>query len=276
MGLLRTVNEDSLLELQQDNVFVVADGMGGYGGGREASLTAVSSIREFFERSRACGPAEWPVVAGHAGDLNGERLVSAVRFAHNQIRQRIRTEDLPAETGTTVVALHYAPPHVYVANVGDSRCYSFQDGACRQVTRDHTVVSELLDRYGRGAARLIDLESYQHVLTRALGGSSQGELEVDLNLVRGQPGDTFLLCSDGLTLHVTDQELTAHATSGDDPEVVCRKLIDLANARGGQDNITALVFKVPCDGEDLDDDEPTEEFCIVDDDDPDMIDSVPD
>ncbi|MCC7104945.1 MAG: GAF domain-containing protein [Chloroflexi bacterium] len=236
-GRRRKVNEDwcGWSEPRTDDertrngwLFVVADGVGAYGTGQEASQIAGAAILASYAASQR---AELP-----------ERLERAVQDANRALWERRRHyvrlgQSLPVMTTVLVGAV--LGSRVVLANVGDCRGYLLHGGRLRQITRDHTWVSE---QVALGAIRPEDAASHPrgHVLTRSLG--QYQAVEVDLFETRFAPGDRILLCSDGLTRHVSDGELS-EMVSTLDPLTATRRLVDLANARGGQDNITVGVVE---------------------------------
>jgi protein phosphatase len=142
--------------------------------------------------------------------------------------------------GTTLVSVLVLEGRAALAHVGDSRAYLVRGGRIRQLTDDHSVVGELLRRreISEDAARE---HPHRHVLTRALG--VRPVVEPDLAELSPEPDDVFVLCSDGLTLHVADHEIAEHVVGAEDPDACVETLVDLANARGGDDNITVLVLR---------------------------------
>jgi protein phosphatase len=142
--------------------------------------------------------------------------------------------------GTTVVSLLAAGGRVALAHVGDSRAYLVRDGRIRQLTDDHSVVGELVRR--REITELDAREHpHRHVLTRAVG--VRREVAPDLAELTSSPGDLFVLCSDGLTGLVRDEEIAEAASTGTDLDAICAQLVDLANERGGEDNITVVLVR---------------------------------
>jgi protein phosphatase len=205
-------------------LFVVADGMGGHAGGREASTMAVSTVSE-------------AVLAGEtAPEL---RLQSALRLANGRIWERAR-DGGPDTMGTTCTALLFRGGEAYLGHVGDSRAYVLERGVLRQLTTDHTLVEEL-----RHGGALSDAEARVHprrnALTRALGISE----EVDADIRRLGPlrrGTRFLLCSDGIApIPLTE---IAEVLRREEPVAACRTLVARAAEKGGTDNATALAIYV--------------------------------
>jgi len=235
-GQERDENQDSLVvvELEWGTALVVADGMGGHKGGSVASQTAVAVIREFIENAsvdlsdpEACQRLLW------------EALVQA----NTAVYDKSLTDEKLGGMGTTVVIALLVGDLAYVAHVGDSRLYYFQDYLPAQVTTDHTTVQELLNRDIINLAQARN-HPEAHKLSRAVG--IRPEVDPD---VRGEPvrliqGDVLLLCSDGLTDIVEDQEI-ADIVCSQLPQDACETLISLANERGAPDNVTIITANVP-------------------------------
>ncbi|MCU0514166.1 MAG: Stp1/IreP family PP2C-type Ser/Thr phosphatase [Anaerolineae bacterium] len=240
-GRVRQNNEDSIHLWGDDGyvLAVVADGMGGAAAGEEASRIAVETIQEMMVNSRYRKPDDYSSV--DSSDL-AEKLETAVRQANLSILKRASHRPELKGMGTTLTMAFARRSEVVIAHVGDSRAYLVdgQDGSITQITSDHTFVQALVD-----AGHIKPEEARDHpmgnVLYRALGQSS----EVDIDLVSDvymQPGDRLVLCSDGLTLHVRTPEIATIAMSEQDPVIISSELIDLANLRGGKDNISVIVI----------------------------------
>lgn len=226
VGLRRKGNEDRYALSPELGFYLVADGMGGHTAGQVASeLAADASVRAL------------EALQGAASSLS-ERLRAAVTSANRTIFQTAQQQPEYAGMGTTVVAILSDGNRAALAHVGDSRAYLVRSGRIRQLTDDHSIVGELLRRneISETAARE---HPHRHVLTRALG--VRETVEPDLAEITPQSGDLFVLCSDGLTGHVQDEEICKLVTDSDDQQESCAKLIDLANQRGGLDNITVVI-----------------------------------
>jgi serine/threonine protein phosphatase PrpC len=226
-GRRRVHNEDVFL--CDPPLYAVADGMGGAQAGEVASKLAVAAL------------AEHP--HGH-GPVGEDAVVTLVREANRRIFRRSVEDPAAAGMGTTVtVALvDEDAGTAAIGHVGDSRAYRIRDGVLEQLTTDHSVVAELVR-----AGRLTEEEALEHpyrsAITRALG--TEEEVDVDTFTVLLQPGDTYLLCSDGLTSMMRDEEILGLASAhGDDLDALADALIDAANAAGGDDNITVVLFEI--------------------------------
>ena len=239
VGKLRDHNEDSFLVESAAGLYVVCDGMGGHAGGEVASSIAVETINDFIHNQKE---GDWPF--GHDGDQaeSGERLRNAALLANQRITEHIEKEPWLARMGTTMVSALVEPDGTsWVANIGDSRAYLWRDGSLRQITSDHSWVNEQVQR-GVLSSEEAAAHPLKNVITRALG--ARDKLPVDLMEEHLQPGDGLLLCSDGLTGMVADKVI--EAILGDTsltPEAACRRLVDAANANGGEDNITVVLVR---------------------------------
>ena len=227
-GHKRRANEDSLLSMPERSLFAVADGMGGYHGGAVASSLAVESLRESFERERFLGDlrSEKPI------PRRAHELASAVLQANWAVFQAARRDPRLSQMGTTLVSARFSPnkQRVYIANVGDSRCYRLRGGKLRQLTTDQTM--RLIGLHGPGANDLL----------QAIGVTS--DLAIDLLVDKPQPNDIYLLCSDGLPKMVSDEDIERLLIQETDLEAAVYGLIERANDHGGKDNVTVVLIKV--------------------------------
>ncbi|CAM3837943.1 Stp1/IreP family PP2C-type Ser/Thr phosphatase [Alicyclobacillus pomorum] len=236
IGLVRQVNQDCYsvhTELTPWQLLVVADGMGGASAGEVASRMAADAVSQFVR-------AEIERLSDSPADL----LLHAVHEANRKIWDAAKSVDEYVGMGTTLVAALYNHEQVIFVHVGDSRGYICRGQELRQVTRDHSLVAELVRR-----GQLTEEEAQRHpqrnIVTRSLGTAEHSEPDVDI--IQWSPGDTLLLCTDGLSNLVTQQELASlleplgQATSDEEVEAVADQLIRLALERGGPDNITLVL-----------------------------------
>lgn len=254
VGLQREHNEDSFIVLKEYDLFVVADGMGGHRAGDVASKLATDTISEFF-RSTASEDVTWPFHFDQNLSEEENRLLTGIRVANKQIFDRsTRSRDCHG-MGTTVVGAMYSPRRnrMYIGHVGDSRCYRVRSGQIAQLTRDHSLINDYLQA-------MPDLSEEQknelpkNVITRALG--MQDQVVVDLQHDEPREGDVYVLCSDGLSGMLSDDEIQDILSSHADIREGCKRLIHLANEHGGEDNITAVIIRIEREPEsetDLDD-----------------------
>ena len=252
VGRKRKSNEDSYAISEEHNLFIVADGMGGHAAGEVASRLAVESIERHISGS---DPRKEPTVpasfrssgkAEAAMAVPARRVLNAIRLANQEIVRSVRKDVSMRGMGTTVVIAYIHGTRAFIGSVGDSRAYLVRSGAIRQLTFDHTFVNEQVR-----AGALSSSEARQHparnILTRAVG--SQEDVEPDLVEQELRSGDWLLLCSDGLTTMVDDGDiLKTILTHHDDPQAGCRALIDLANERGGDDNVTVVLARAVTSG----------------------------
>jgi protein phosphatase len=228
-GRRRRRNEDSLLVLEDHHLFVVADGMGGHAGGDVASQLAVDIIGEAFRKNLFEGEPYEDV------PRRGAELALAIQMANKAIYDCSRTDAGYAGMGTTVVSARFSPKkqRVYIGHVGDSRAYRLRSGALTQLTTDHTMAAEGMT--GPLAAHL----------NRAVG--ILPGVKVDLIIARPLPNDVYLLCSDGLTKMVAEEEIErvlVAASAASDLDRAVSQLVEQANAAGGRDNITVILVQV--------------------------------
>lgn len=225
-GLRRKHNEDSVLSREDDGLFVVADGMGGYHGGEIASSLAVSTIERAFVTKTFDGPLD------DAIPRRASELVQAIQMANEAILQRAEADTQLTGMGTTICAARFSAhkQRLYVGHVGDSRVYCFRNGELGQMTSDHTMRDRGVT--GEGAAHL----------SRAVG--VWPVVPIDVVFGKPQPGDVYVLCSDGLTKMVTDEDIRSVLASSTSPAAAAAALVDAANAHGGKDNVSVIVVRV--------------------------------
>ena len=229
VGRQRTSNQDccGMAVSPEDGarLWIVADGMGGHAGGEIASRVAVDAAKAAFARGD--------------GALAG-RLRDAIAVANRAVLEAAQRDRALAGMGTTAVALAAAGESLCVANVGDSRAYRLRRGRIEQLTRDHSVVAELVRR-GHISEDEAMMHPRRHEVMRSLG--FEWDLDVDVDPVESSAGDCFVLCSDGLSGVVDDAEIAALCAKRR-PSDAARALGDAANARGGPDNITVQVIRI--------------------------------
>jgi len=235
VGLKRGHNEDNFLINEELNLFVVADGMGGHAGGEYASAIAVNTVEEIVS-SMAVGGDE----VDDPIELTRQKLTHAIRLSGRRIFEKAREQTEFHGMGTTVVVVLVENGNAFVAHVGDSRVYLLRDGAIEQVTEDHSLIAEKI-RHGLITPEEAKNHRMRNVITRSLG--YQEDVEVDLTVRAIRRGDQYLLCSDGLSGHVEDEEM-ANLLLSNSPQNAARKLVVLACDRGGDDNITTVIARV--------------------------------
>jgi len=242
VGLLREHNEDSFALLPAHELFIVADGMGGHRAGEVASQLATSTVTAFFD-STMREDATWPFHYDPALSVEENRLVTSIKVANRSIYEEGARAADHRGMGTTFVGLLVARQtnRVFVGHVGDSRCYRVRDGEITLLTQDHSLINEYIRTMPDLPAAQRD-ELPRNVITRALGMNDV--VLVDLLADAAREDDIYVLCSDGLSGMISDDEILDVVTLHEDPEVACRALIAMANDHGGEDNITAVVIRL--------------------------------
>lgn len=230
-GKVRPINEDRYLVPEEgDSIVLVADGMGGHKAGEVASETAAQTIR-------ACA------VKMRGREISIKTALKWVRQA-NQIIYRMANEKPECMgMGTTMTFLYFMDKHALLAHVGDSRCYRIRDGRIMQLTKDHSLVAELV-RIGEITPEQARNHPYRNIITRALG--TDDYVAVDAQDIPVEENDVYLLCSDGLSNYLEEDELL-HAVQNQPSDALCDHLVQIALDRGGRDNIT--VVAAYCGGE---------------------------
>lgn len=223
-GRVRRRNEDSFV--LDPPLFAVADGMGGAQAGEVASRLAAAAFREYHDADRL---------------EPEERVAAIVQEANRRIYERARSDSEVSGMGTTVTAALLTGGRVAIAHVGDSRGYRIREGALEQLTEDHSLVADLM-RSGRLTPEEAEAHPQRSVITRALG--TDPEVDIDTLVVDAEPGDLFLLCSDGLTTMVSDEDILRIVAEADTLDASARELVRTANSGGGEDNITVVLFAV--------------------------------
>jgi protein phosphatase len=239
VGMKRNHNEDNLLLLPEERLFVVADGMGGHSSGEIASKIAVEEVAEFFRMTSQDLEITWPYKMDKQKNYDENRLATGVKLANMRIFEKAAAEQKYKGMGTTIVTIYFAKDsEVVVAHVGDSRVYFFRDNTLRQITEDHSLLNDYLK-----AKKLTpeEIEAFPHknVIVRALG--MKDTVNVDINRVEPKDGDIYLLCSDGLSGMVPDKQIEQILQSQTNLDKACAQLIDAANANGGNDNVTCVL-----------------------------------
>ncbi|MEP6589939.1 MAG: protein phosphatase 2C domain-containing protein [Gemmatimonadota bacterium] len=219
-------------------IMLVADGVGGSAAGAEASQLAAESVMRYVASTLRCYHA-----AGSANEGEFEAaLQSAATEAHTAVRTEATALTVPGGMATTLTLAIVIWPWVYVVQVGDSRCYQFVPGKLRQVTRDQTMAQSLVDQGVLSADKAANTP-FSNVLTSAIGGETSTPEVTRLDI--HDRDSVVLLCSDGLTKHVTDDEIASHLEAMTSSEQACHALLELALDRGGSDNITIVVATAP-------------------------------
>jgi protein phosphatase len=226
VGRLRSVNEDSVLTASP--LFAVADGMGGHAGGDVASNLAIETFAKAFQEGKFDANLE----SGTDVPRRGSEIACAIQMANAAVYERAQSDDALTDMGTTLVSARFSPnkQRVYIGHVGDSRCYRIRGGVIRQLTNDHTL-------------RGLGIKGpTSHQLYQAIG--LKGRITIDVIVDKPRANDLYVLCSDGLTKMMNDEEIRDLALAETDLQTSVKALIDLANDRGGKDNVTVIMVKV--------------------------------
>lgn len=234
VGCVRERNEDAYLVDAENGIFIVADGVGGHGGGDKAALMTTTLLPDIIRRRIAESPeprsSDDPAIAS--------MLADSLQELGHRIREvgtsRLEYKDM----GATVILALLTARHAHIAHMGDSRAYLLRDGGLRQLTEDHSIVGLLVRN-----REITPQEAQNHPAKGRLSRFAGMEADVPAatQTIELQPGDRLLLCTDGLWGMLPDAQLTAILAEGNDPEVTCRSLLAAGKRAGGQDNLTVVV-----------------------------------
>lgn len=228
VGLKRLLNEDfaSYSEKEEFKIYVVADGMGGHNAGEVASKMAAMEIVNYIEEK-------------FSSETKENLIINAIKKANEKIFNFSKTNETLNGMGTTVTACLLTKAFVHIANVGDSSCLAIKSGKIKKITKDHSLVQELVD-----CGSITEEEAVNHpkrnIITRALGTSSK--ISIDVFPINNNEYDMYILCSDGLTNELTNEEILEVIKNESTYTDMANKLVDLAKEKGGRDNITVLLF----------------------------------
>jgi len=228
VGRSRRFNEDFFGVDNERRLYLVADGMGGHGHGEIASRLVVQSVRD----------------AMPAGEAGARQLQGAIERANREVLAAVERDRSLEGMGTTLVALQLHGDSAIVAHVGDSRAYRLRDRQLKLLTSDHTWVNEQINAGNISESQALT-HPFKSVITRALGGDTN--VQVDTTEVELEPGDVYLLCSDGLTGMVPEERIRELLGRREPPDETCRALVQDANEAGGRDNITVVLLAVEAD-----------------------------
>jgi serine/threonine protein phosphatase PrpC len=228
-GRKRPSNEDAFGFSVEDGVYVVCDGMGGAAAGEIASSVAVDEVLHLLAGRDQNGHCPLPGAAEEA-----------IIAANDAIFSRAQRNKRLSGMGTTLVALAVQDSHIWVLNVGDSRCYRLRQGHLELLTLDHSLVEEQV-RMGRMTRSEAQRSPLKNVITRALG--TQGRVTPDVFGLEAEPHDLFLLCTDGLTRELSDPVIASVLGQDSPLEELCARLVEAAKKAGGHDNITCLLVR---------------------------------
>ncbi|MDB4895026.1 MAG: protein phosphatase, partial [Firmicutes bacterium] len=234
IGLVRNANEDhhAVAQFEAGGLFILSDGMGGEAGGVIASRLTVEIVRDTLLSALSRLPAK------HSAELLWPMLQEAINQASRAVFERAGMEPALRRMGATVVIAVQLGSHLYVANVGDSRAYIVRDSQVEQLSQDHTVVAQLM---ARGDVRKEEAQDHpaRGQLIRNIGGRPTADAHFVVRKLH--QGDTVVLCSDGLTDMVSDHEIAQTISTAPTPQAASDRLVNLANSRGGPDNISLII-----------------------------------
>lgn len=227
VGNVRTTNEDAVFQHLEPPCYVlVADGMGGHAAGEVASSVAAQAVSDH-------------IASLESGTLDADQIIDAIQYANRRIIEEIDGNPAYAGMGTTITLAYLQRDSVIVAHVGDSSAYLCRQGKLHKITKDHTYVQKLID-CGVLTNNAASEFPFRNVITRALG---MPQVKVDMYREMWQPGDSILVCSDGLTAYADTERLLEELASGREVEEQAQRLMEFALDRGGRDNISVIIAK---------------------------------
>jgi len=241
IGRKRDHNEDSISLPTSIRLAIVADGMGGHDSGDVASRLAVDTVTDYFQTTVDQQPLTWPYKVDTEEHAEVNRMTQAVMLANLEIWEQTQRDGGKSRMGTTLVAIYFLDDKVVVGHVGDSRCYRLRDGELVQLTEDHSLMNDYI-RMKRMTAEEAENWPHKNVVVRALG--MKESVAVDIYTEKPQVGDCYILCSDGLTGMVNDDQIAVICATERELDTAVEKLIDAANDAGGIDNISVILARV--------------------------------
>ena len=242
IGRRREQNEDSLFYDDRMGLYVVADGMGGHNAGEVASKLVVETIRDYLKQEQTDIPPNDTKKADGKLSKNARRLLAGIRLSNRVVHQTALKNEECKGMGSTVSAVYFTDKTFIVANVGDSLVYLIRDGEINLISVPHTLIAEQAELDPENAELLWN--DFKHVLTRAMGVDKS--VKADISELPFFRNDILVISSDGLTDKASPEEIL-ELVDNQKSDMACRKLVDLANDRGGEDNITAIVLRIKSD-----------------------------
>lgn len=229
-GQVRPNNEDSIYSSVKKDLLIIADGMGGHKAGEIASKTAINKVRHFIKNKSENYKKNKNDIMNLIND--------AIRYANLSIQKVAKKDESLKGMGTTLIVALIIENEVYIGHIGDSRAYLINNKSIKQITKDHSLVAELLEN---GTITEKEAENYPHknVITRALG--CENKIKVDKYNIKIKKNDVLLLCTDGLSNMVSDEEILIIIKQSNNPNTAAKELVKAANKAGGQDNISVIV-----------------------------------
>ncbi len=240
VGRKRTHNEDAFSILGEYGLYIVADGMGGHASGEVASRMAVDTLRDFFSATADDPERTWPYKMDRSKGYEENRLITGIKLANLRIYETAQRDIRKRGMGTTIAAIFTVEDGLYIAHVGDSRVYLLRDEVMELITEDHSLLNDYI-KMKRLTPEEIANFPHKNVIVRALG--MKETVKVDTRFHTPRANDTILLCSDGLSGPVTDDEMKEIVSNAADLKTATRQLIDKANENGGPDNISCVLTR---------------------------------
>ncbi|MFO0679984.1 MAG: Stp1/IreP family PP2C-type Ser/Thr phosphatase [Polyangiaceae bacterium] len=238
VGMKRAHNEDNFSISEENGLYIVADGMGGHAMGEVASKIAVDSVKEFFVATADDPERTWPYKMDRSKGYEENRLITGIKLANLRIYESAQRNPKARTMGTTIVSLFAVEDGVYIAHVGDSRAYRVRNHQIEQLTEDHSLLNDYI-KMKRLTPEEIANFPHKNVIVRALG--MKDTVKVDTRFEQPQHEDTYLMCSDGLSGPLSDQEILETIENAPDIKSAAARLIQRANENGGPDNITVVL-----------------------------------
>jgi protein phosphatase len=237
----RAHNEDSFYLPETERLAIVADGMGGHASGEVASRMAVETIAGFFKATQEEQQLTWPFKMDRGNRYDVNRMVTAIKLANLKIHEQAQKDPRCHGMGTTVVSALFMDGSLIVGHVGDSRLYRRRENVLEQVTEDHSLLNDYI-KMKHLTADEIAAFPHKNVIVRALG--MKDTVQVDVHMDTPRLGDVYILCSDGLSGMVKDEEIAEIMNSERDLDAMCERMISVANKNGGLDNITVVAIRL--------------------------------
>ena len=236
----RTHNEDNFSILEDSGLYIVTDGMGGHASGEVASKMAVDAMKEFFAATANDPERTWPYKMDRSKGYEENRLITGIKLANLRIYESAQRDPRQRGMGTTIVTMFAVEDGVYVAHVGDSRVYRIREKQIEQLTEDHSLLNDYI-KMKRLTPEEIANFPHKNVIVRALG--MKDTVKVDTRFEQPRASDVYLLCSDGLSGPLSDDDMLQVCSAAPDLKTAASKLIEKANANGGPDNITVVLAR---------------------------------
>jgi serine/threonine protein phosphatase PrpC len=241
VGMVRAQNEDALHLPVEERLAIVADGMGGHASGEVASKMAVDTVVDYFKETAEEQILTWPFKVDRQGAADVTRLVTSIKLANLKIHEQAQRDASCKGMGTTIVSALFLDDRIIIGHVGDSRVYRIREGQIKQVTEDHSLINDYI-KMKRMTAEEAAAWPHKNVIVRALG--MKDSVQVDVHTEQPRLGDCYLLCSDGLSGMITDDQIKRVTAAEGDLDRIAERLISAANEAGGKDNITVVLARI--------------------------------